>query len=175
MFSKTFLRLMTITCLTLCNNSNAAVDITFYKNNDCEIKCNRECEVFDGSKESLDEVNKLIGNYFKIDSITYDNNSNTINFKCMKLQKDTNCVLILKNNHTVLLHNAETEFSSLPSDLNINDSEESLPNILIDGGNNTFNELIINGFNGIKFDNIKSDIYASYHTNKFVSAYIDTK
>ena len=140
MYSKTFLGLIVIAFVTLFNNSNAAVEVDFYKDSEYNIICNGELRTFDGSKEALQKVNNLIYSYFNIDSIGYDKTSNTINFKCLSLKKDTNCVLIL---------------NYMKNQLSLSNNNEQLcPNITIDGGSNTFKKLVILGFHDINFYNI---------------------
>lgn len=102
MFSKTFLSLLTVACLTVCNSGNAAVDITFYHDKECSISCNGNTRTVDYTTGKFDEVNSIIGNYFNIESINYDTQSNTINFKCTRLEKNTNCILILNNPYTMI-------------------------------------------------------------------------
>lgn len=157
MFFKTFLSFITATCLMFNNNSDAAVDIDFFSNTECNVVCNGELKTFNGSKESLDEVNNLISNYFTIDSINYDTELNTINFKCSPLNKNTNCVLIL------------TETQPRPTG-----GEQLIPDLTFDGGKNTFNNLIIFGFHYIHFYNIDSKVCYANCDRQLVNSYIRT-
>lgn len=156
MFYKILPSVITVTCVTLYNSSNAAVDINFYQNNKCEIICDGRNKTFNGSKDSLDEVNYLISNYFNIDSINYDKKSNTINFKCLPLKQDTNCVLIL--NYVKEQNNNEPLYQ----------------NITINGGDNTFSKLIILGFYKIKFTNIDAEICISNSNKELINTHIKT-
>ncbi len=148
MFFKTLLSLVTITCTTLCNNSNAAVDIEFYKNNECKILCNDEMRTFNGSKESLDEVNNLISDYFTIDSINYDNESSKLQLNLSHLEKNNPCFLIVKNTN-----------------------KNVFPNISFYGGENKFHELLILGFKDVVLDALDAKSFVSYHTKKFVGSF----
>ena len=65
-----------------------------------------------------------------------------------KIGKNTDCILILHN--------------PLHSDTNINNEKEMKRNILIDGGRNTFNKLIILGFYNIDLKNIETEFYLSH-------------
>ena len=152
MFLKTLLSLITVTCMTLCNNSNAAVDIDFYKNNECNILCNGELKTFNGSKESLDEVNNLISNYFTIDSINYDNESSKLQLNLSHLEKNNPCFLIVKNTN-----------------------RNAFPNISLFGGENKFHELLILGFKDVVLDALETHSFGSYHTTKFVRPFNDMK
>ncbi len=108
MFSKTFLSLVAITCMTLCNNSNAVIDINIDRNI-CHISCNGELTTFNSSVEPIDKVNNLIGNYFNIVSITYDNALQKICFELLPVEPSIPCTLTITNINNLIFPSIELE------------------------------------------------------------------
>ncbi|MBR1943952.1 MAG: hypothetical protein IJ848_00575 [Alphaproteobacteria bacterium] len=142
------LDIITIACLTLLNSINSAVDVTINQNV-CNLKCNNENKTFDINKESLDEVNNCISNYFHIDAISYEDKSNTMNFRLSHVKNSVPCVFIIKNINKHLL-----------------------PNLNIKGEDNTFNNLILLGFKDIKLTSLTTqEIYFNKITNHLIGRY----
>ena len=100
---KNLLGLVLSICSFAVSNSNANEIATVMLNlrpDKFDVMLNGELETVDYSLESLNTINDFIGNYFKIDSICYNNDHTVATVNCLQVENNIPCKLTIKNAFT---------------------------------------------------------------------------